>query len=74
MEQGKTPLDIYSEKVGNPQKPKTKKGVLHRFNELLNAKDDDFLRGITYSKVISEEEGNEIIEEDQVLTTSDEEK
>lgn len=47
MEKGTTPLDLYRQEVEKP-KPQTKKEVEARFDELLNAKDDDFLRGIVY--------------------------
>ncbi len=44
MEKVTTPMDLYQREVEKP-KPQTKKEVEARFNELLNAKDDDFLKG-----------------------------
>lgn len=59
MEQGKTPMDLYQQEVENP-KPQTKKEVEARFKELLNAKDDDFLKGEVHaSDSLSSKDENE---------------
>lgn len=49
MDNGKSPLDVYKDEIGTHPKPQTKEEVEARFNELLNARDDDFLRGIVQS-------------------------
>lgn len=48
MEKGKTPLDLYQQKVGD-DKPNTNDEVVKRFEYLLNVQDDHFLRGEVYS-------------------------
>ncbi|MCR5532746.1 MAG: hypothetical protein K6F10_02585 [Paludibacteraceae bacterium] len=49
MDKGKTPLDVYQDQVGHHPRPQTKEEVEARFNELLTARDDDFLQGIVHS-------------------------
>ncbi len=54
MDKEITPLDLYQQEVGM-SKPQTKEEVLERFDELLNATDDHFLKGgIVHSNTIKE--------------------
>ena len=54
MENGKTPMDLYQQEVGD-SKPQTNKEVEKRFEYLLNVTDDHFLRGEVYSKNLTED-------------------
>lgn len=49
MEKGKTPMDLYQQEVESEAKPQTKEEVLDRFNFLLKATDDHFLKGEVYT-------------------------
>lgn len=54
MEKEITPLDLYKQEVGM-SKPQTNEEALERFNELLYATDDHFLKGgIVHSNTIKE--------------------
>lgn len=54
MEKEITPLDLYQQEVG-ASKPQTNEEAIERFNELLHATDDHFLKGgIVHSNAIGE--------------------